>query len=315
MIHTLAINKHNEIRTNLPIEEILEGDFQWSWIDFDQPIDDEIEKLHHPFRFHPLSIEDCLHNLQRPKIDYFETYTFFVTHCLNPKTIKKDELNIFLGKNFIVTFHHHASIEVNAVKEMLTREDVATWTQYTVLYQLLDHLVDNYFPIVYDIEDSLAEIDENPTKKTMEALLDELFSTRHQLLSLRHTVVPMKDIVHQMINSEKIAALLTKKEYYSDIYDHLLKISELVESNRELTTDIRDSYLSYNSHHSNRIMQILTVITTIFMPLSFLAGLYGMNFVNMPELQWKYGYFLLLFIMASIGIGMFILFKRKGWFK
>lgn len=315
MIHTLAINKHNEIRTNLPIEEILEGDLQWSWIDFDQPIDGEIEKLHNPFRFHPLSIEDCLHNLQRPKIDYFETYTFFVTHCLNPKTIKKDELNIFLGKNFIVTFHHHASIEVNAVKEMLTREDVATWTQYTVLYQLLDHLVDNYFPIVYDIEDSLAEIDENPTKKTMEALLDELFSTRHQLLSLRHTVVPMKDIVHQMINNEKIAALLTKKEYYSDIYDHLLKISELVESNRELTTDIRDSYLSYNSHHSNRIMQILTVITTIFMPLSFLAGLYGMNFVNMPELQWKYGYFLLLFIMASIGIGMFILFKRKGWFK
>ena len=103
--------------------------------------------------------------------------------------------------------------------------------------------------------------------------------------------------------------------YKRQIYDHLLKISELIESNRELTTDIRDSYLSYNSHHSNRIMQILTVITTIFMPLSFLAGLYGMNFLNMPELHWKYGYFLLLFVMVSIGVGMFILFKRKGWFK
>jgi len=315
MIHSLAINKKKQLLTDHSVEDLVAGDYEWFWVDFDQPIDEEIEKLHHPFNFHPLSIEDCLHNLQRPKIDYFETYTFFVTHCLNPKTVKKDELNIFLGKNFVVTFHHHASVEVNAVKEMLLKEETAAWTQYTVLYQLLDHLVDNYFPIVYQIEDSLAEIDENPTNKTMEALLDELFSTRHQLLSLRHTVVPMKDLLHQMINTEKLAALLMKREYYSDIYDHLLKISELIESNRELTTDIRDSYLSYNSHHSNRIMQILTVITTIFMPLSFLAGLYGMNFLNMPELHWKYGYFLLLFVMVSIGVGMFILFKRKGWFK
>ncbi|WP_400246283.1 magnesium/cobalt transporter CorA [Niallia sp. JL1B1071] len=315
MIHSLAITKNNELISNLTIEEILDGDYKWFWVDFDQPIDKEIEKLHHPFEFHPLSIEDCLHNLQRPKIDYFDSYTFFVTHCLNPKTIKKDELNIFLGENFIVTFHHHASVEVNAVNEMLASDAIGTWTQYTVLYQLLDHLVDNYFPIVYEIEDSLAEIDENPDKKTMEALLDELFSTRHQLLSLRHTVVPMKDLVYKMINTDKLSALLMKREYYSDIYDHLLKISELIESNRELTTDIRDSYLSYNSHHSNRIMQILTVITTIFMPLSFLAGLYGMNFINIPELHWKYGYFGLLFLMAIIVIGMFILFKRKGWFK
>ncbi|WP_312099163.1 magnesium/cobalt transporter CorA [Niallia sp.] len=315
MIHSLAITKNNQLIPDLSIEEILDGDYKWFWVDFDQPTDKEIEKLRHPFAFHPLSIEDCLHNLQRPKIDYFETYTFFVTHCLNPKTVKKDELNIFLGENFIATFHLHASVEVNAVKKLLTNEDIGTWTQYTVLYQLLDHLVDNYFPIVYEIEDSLAEIDENPTNKTMEVLLDELFSTRHHLLSLRQSVVPMKDLVYKMINNEKLAALLMKREYYSDIYDHLLKISELIESNRELTTDIRDSYLSYNSHHSNRIMQILTVITTIFMPLSFLAGLYGMNFVNMPELQWKYGYFILLFLMASIGIGMFILFRRKGWFK
>lgn len=159
MIHSLAINKKKQLLADLAVEELVAGDYEWFWVDFDQPIDEEIEKLHQPFMFHPLSIEDCLHNLQRPKIDYFETYTFFVTHCLNPKTVKKNELNIFLGENFIVTFHHHASVEVNAVKEMLLKEEAATWTQYTVLYQLLDHLVDNYFPIVYEIEDSLAEID------------------------------------------------------------------------------------------------------------------------------------------------------------
>lgn len=97
MIHSLAINKEKQLLTNLSVEELVAGDYEWFWVDFDQPIDEEIEKLHHPFNFHPLSIEDCLHNLQRPKIDYFETYTFFVTHCLNPKTVKKDELNIFWG--------------------------------------------------------------------------------------------------------------------------------------------------------------------------------------------------------------------------
>lgn len=316
MIHTIAITPEKQLMSNLSIDEVIKGDYSWFWIDFDQPSNQEIEYLRHPLDFHPLSIEDCLHNLQRPKIDYFETYTFFVTHSLNPLTVKKNELNIFVGKNFIVTFHDHESSVVHSVKETFKKEaSLSDWTQYSILYQLLDRLVDNYFPIVYQIEDSLAEIDDNPSKQTMEVLLDELFGTRHQLLSLRHTVVPMKDLIYQLMNTEKLAGVMTKKEYYSDIYDHLLKLSELIESNRELTTDIRDSYISYNSHHSNRIMQILTVITTIFMPLSFLAGLYGMNFLNMPELQWKYGYFILLFIMVSIAISMFILFKRKGWFK
>ena len=316
MIQTLAITKDNHLIDHLSLEEVLQGEFAWFWIDFNQPSNNEIDYLLHPLDFHPLSIEDCLHNLQRPKIDYFETYTFFVTHCLDPLTVKKDELNIFVGENYIVTFHQHNSDVVHVVKEKLKNEtDFTNWSHFSILYHLLDQLVDNYFPIVYKIEDALAEIDDNPSNKNMEILLDELFGIRHQLLSLRHTVVPMKELIHQLMNTEKLAGVKNKREYYSDIYDHLLKLTELIESSRELTTDIRDSYLSYNSHHSNRIMQILTVITTIFMPLSFLAGLYGMNFLNMPELQWKYGYFLLLFLMFSIGIGMFILFKRKGWFK
>ncbi|HWJ77768.1 MAG TPA: magnesium/cobalt transporter CorA [Niallia sp.] len=316
MIQTIAITQDNQLITKLSIEEILQGSFKWFWIDFKEPNNQEIEYLRNPLGFHPLSIEDCLHNLQRPKIDFFDEYTFFVTHCLNPLTVKKDELNIFIGENYVVTFHHHDSVVVQTVRDKLKKEtDLSKWSQYSILYQLLDHLVDNYFPIVYQIEDSLAQIDDNPSNQTMKVLLDDLFKIRHQLLSLRHTVVPMKELIYQLMNTERLVGITIKREYYSDIYDHLLKLSELIESNRELTTDIRDSYISYNSHHSNRIMQILTVITTIFMPLSFLAGLYGMNFLYMPELHWKYGYFILLFFMLVISFSMFFLFKRKGWFK
>ncbi|KAB7666875.1 magnesium/cobalt transporter CorA [Bacillus sp. B1-b2] len=315
MIHTLAITFDNQLIEHLPIEELVRGNYAWYWIDFDQATTHEIDYLYHPLEFHPLSIEDCLHNLQRPKIDYFDTYTFFVTHSLTPSNGDKGELNLFVGENYIVTFHQEPSTVTERVKAKLSNESVSNWTQYSILYHLLDQLVDDYFPIMYRIEDSLAEIDDNPTNRTMEKLLDELFGTRHKLLSLRHSVVPMKDLIHAIMNTEKLSDGTIKREYYSDIYDHLLKLAELIESNRELTTDIRDSYISYNSHHSNRVMQILTVITTIFMPLSFLAGLYGMNFLHMPELHWKYGYFILLFIMATIAISMFILFKRKGWFK
>ncbi|MCE4051101.1 MULTISPECIES: magnesium/cobalt transporter CorA [Bacillaceae] len=316
MIDIIALTKQNTLETGLTMEDLQEGNYEWYWIDFNSPVDSEIEYLREPLQFHPLSIEDCLHNLQRPKIDYFDEYTFLVTHSLEAKTYAKEELNLFIGDNYIVSFHKEPSIEVQFVaKKLLGEKKPAKWSQFTVLYELLDRLVDNYIPIIYEIEDFLNEIDENPENKSMEVLLDDLYETRHRLLSVRHTVVPMRDLLYTLLNTKRLTAVSNKREYYSDIYDHLLKLAEVIESNREMTADIRDSYLSYNAHQSNRIMQILTVITTIFMPLSFLAGLYGMNFRYMPELNWKYGYFSLLGTMVLIACCMFLYFKRKGWFK
>jgi magnesium transporter len=176
-------------------------------------------------------------------------------------------------------------------------------------------MVDNYFPLVYKIEDTLSELDENSKGRSMEILLEDLFDTRHDLLSLRHTITPMRDLVYRIINSQRLEELQERKEYFSDIHDHLLKLSEMIEANRELTQDIRDSYISINSHESNHVMKVLTVITTIFMPLTFIAGIYGMNFRFMPELSWKYGYFGALGFMFLVGSWMSLWFKKKGWFK
>ena len=121
--------------------------------------------------------------------------------------------------------------------------------------------------------------------------------------------------MYRMLNSQRLPGIEQNKAYFLDIYDHLLKLSELIEANREITADIRDSYLSYNSHQTNRVMKVLTVFTSIFMPLTFIVGIYGMNFENMPELKWQYGYFGVMILMTVIGMGMYIGFRKKGWFK
>ncbi|MEH7305373.1 magnesium/cobalt transporter CorA [Neobacillus drentensis] len=316
MIRTMAVNQTYQLMRDLSIEELMNGDLIWYWVDFYNPTTEEIEFLRTPLNFHPLAIEDCINHLQRPKLDYYEDYTFFVTQALNQQTFTREEIDFFLGKNYIITFHYKPSAEIDEVwKRFDQSTSINRWDPSHVLYIILDKMVDNYFPLVYQIEDMLNEIDENSKGRTMEALLEDLFDTRHHLLSLRHTITPMRDLVYRILNSERMTYINGKKEYFSDIHDHLLKLTEMIEANRELTTDIRDSYISLNSHQTNHVMKVLTVITTIFMPLSFIAGLYGMNFHYMPGLSWKYGFFATLILMVLVAIGMALWFKKKGWFK
>src|SRR5690606_24392168 len=316
MIRITAITDNHERLTNVPISEVRKNDWKWYWIDFNCPSETEMEELSRTLQFHPLAIEDCIHVLQRPKLDFYDSNTFFVSHSLSGNTMEKEEINMFLGENYIVTFHLKESSEVNEVWNRLKASDmIQNWDPSLVLYHIIDKLVDNYFPIIYHLEDTLKEIEENSNEKSMEELLDELFETRHHLLTLRHTVTPMRDLVYRIINSHRFEFLQHRIEYFHDIHDHLLRLTEKIDANRELTADIRDSYLSLNSHQTNKVMRILTVITTIFMPLTFIAGIYGMNFTYMPELTYKYGYFVIQAIMIVIGIGMFIWFKRKGWFR
>ena len=316
MIRTIAINKSNQLERNIPIESLQSNDYLWYWIDFDQPDEEETLKLREPLQFHPLAIEDCLYRLQRPKLDYYEDHTFFVTYSINPITLVKEELNLFICNSYIVTYHHLHSEEVNKIWLNFHNDlHLEEWDTYKILHRIMDELVDNYFPINYKIEDTLNSIEDNSQNESMETLLEKLFAARHNLLSLRQVVAPMRDLLYRMLNSQRLPGIEQHKAYFLDIYDHLLKLSELIEANREITADIRDSYLSYNSHQTNRVMKVLTVFTSIFMPLTFIVGIYGMNFENMPELKWQNGYFGVMILMTVIGMGMYIWFRKKGWFK
>ncbi|MEK3820022.1 magnesium/cobalt transporter CorA [Cytobacillus sp. FSL W8-0315] len=318
MIRIQAVNKKDELQKDITFERLKAEweSYKWFWVDFDQPNEEETAELDKTFHFHPLAIEDCVVKLQRPKMDYYEDYSFFVTHSLNHINEDKQEINFFIGSNYIVSYHHELSKEMNDVWERLSQsKKINKWDPYLVMYHIIDKIVDNYFPIVYHLEDRLSLIEDNPNDETMEELLEKLFDIRYHLLQIRYTVIPMRDLIYRVINSHRLKGVKERYEYFADIHDHLLKLTEMIDENRELTTDIRDSYLSINSHQTNRVMRVLTVITTIFMPLTFIAGIYGMNFENMPELTWKYGYFETLFLMFIIALGMFWWFKKKGWFR
>jgi magnesium transporter len=315
MIRTMAFTTQNELLINLPLE-LLDGEkIVWYWVDLQAPSDMEKNVLSEFFHFHPLAIEDCFHSLQRPKLDYYDGYNFFVFHSLHKNTFERREVDVFLSKKYIVTYHDEILPEMDLAWNRVLQQK-SSWKDGTIyaFYEMLDKLVDEYFPIVYQLEDELNDVDSKDKGKRLELLINQIFDIRSRLLKLRRAVFPMRDLLYRLLNSTHIEMSSDQRSHFEDIYDHLLKLAEMIEANRELTSDIRDNYLSINANRTNSTMMVLTVITTIFMPLTFIAGIYGMNFEYMPELSWKYGYFAVLGFMAVLGLSMYFWFRHKGWF-
>lgn len=315
MIRTMAITHDKKIRFDVPFEQLDAPDVSWYWVDFNAPTDEEAALLETRFHFHHLAVEDCYYGLQRPKLDHYEDVHFFVLHAINSVTLGAEEVDLFVSDKFVVTFHYAELREMDeAWKKLAGQEKAVSRGPLYAAYVVMDKLIDHYFPGLYQIEDQLNQIENRTAPTSIQKLMDQVFAIRSDLLKLRGTIVPMRDLLYRVLNSDRIEGLKPQLVYFKDVYDHLLKLSEMIDSNREITSEMRDSYLSINSNRMNTIMKTLTVITTIFMPLTFLAGIYGMNFEYMPELTWRYGYFGVLFVMLCIGLGMYVWFKRKGWF-
>ena len=315
LVHILAVTKDSELLLDVSLDRLSEKDISWYWVDFETPNDEEVRLLRSHFRFDDLAINDCLSSLERPKVSFYDTYNFFVMNTLNQGTYGSEEVDIFVSEGYVVSFHNSKLQEINDVRQKII-EDKSVWGKDTmyVLYLLLDKIVDQYFPAVFQIEDQLDQIDIRAENSRLHDLIDQVFSIRADLLKIRRCINLMKDLLYRMLNSEHLESLRHNKRHFADIYDHLLKLSDTIESNREVTADMRDSYMSINSHRSNSIMTVLTVITSVFIPLTFIVGVYGMNFEYMPELGWRYGYFIICGIMVAIGTLMVFWFKRKGWF-
>ncbi|ETT88636.1 magnesium/cobalt transporter CorA [Viridibacillus sp. FSL R5-0477] len=315
MIRTLGITNNQELKINFPLEELRNNPFEWYWVDFDEPTVEEELLLDTFFHFHPLAIEDCLMRLQRPKLDYYDDYQFLVAHKLNEETFEAEEVNMFVSEKFIVTFHKSPVPEFDIVRSRI-HDQPQYWESGAIFvaYQAIDKIVDSYFPMVYNIEDHLNTIEDELNYQSNTKSMRYVFDLRSDLLHIRRTILPMRDLLYRILNSERFTLIKSERAYFVDIHDHLIKLTEMVESNRELTADMRDSHMSMNASRMNGIMMILTIISSIFIPLTFIAGVYGMNFENMPELHWHYSYFIVLAIMLIIAISMLVWFKYKGWF-
>ncbi|MBP2000868.1 magnesium transporter [Paenibacillus shirakamiensis] len=319
MIRTLGITYEHKVEHDVPLDQLMNGQYAWIWADFMAPTPEESHLLDTLFHFHPLAIEDCLHVLQRPKLDFYDDYQFMVVHSLDALTLDTVEVDLFVGHHYLVTYHHKDLPEVNSAWEKVVRRanERRIWARgpMSAAYLVIDDLVDLYFPCVFSIEDELDELEKKGSRESVEDLMNQVFDLRSRLLKLRRTIVPMRDLMYRVVNSEHIQGDKEPRAYFADIYDHLLKLTDMIEADREMTADLRDSYISLNSNRMNSIMKTLTVITTIFMPLTLIAGIYGMNFVNMPELGLKYGYFFVIGGMIVLTVAMIMWFNRRGWFK
>jgi magnesium transporter len=218
MIRTIAVTEDLQLLRDAPLSRLSGSDIKWFWVDFESPTEDEALLLSTHFNFHPLAIEDCLHLLQRPKLDYYEGYDFFVLHTLNQKTLAPEELDIFLGHNFIVSFHSLQSLEVEMVRQRLYSDESSLdkGSKY-VFYQLMDKIVDEYFPSIYQIEDNLNELE---TKEAEDNLIEDVYGIRSQLLKLRRTIFPMRELMYRILNSERLIIPMDDRVYFMDIYDH-----------------------------------------------------------------------------------------------
>jgi len=311
MIFTYAITQENQLIKDVKIEDLRSDRFKFYWVDFEEPTDEETKLLSEFFHFHPLAIEDCLHFIQRPNMNYYDGVLFFVLHSLG-NTMRCEEIDVFVGENYVVSFHKEKDQAIDMVKQKLFASmEMEKVGPLYVLHSIIDELVDCYFPILHQIEDKLNEYEER--EASSKKIIEEVYEIRRDLIRLRKTIIPMRDLLYRMINSKRIQDTKQIHHYFSDIYDHLMKLTDMAASNQDVTSDMRENYMSVQSNRMNSIMMTLTVITTIFMPLTFIVGVYGMNFDHIPELHWKYGYFIILGVMAIIVTVMIFWFYKKGW--
>jgi len=280
---------------------------------------DLMEKIGNHFGIHPLVIEDILNTGQRPKMDDLEDYLFVVLKMLDynkeDDEINAEQISIILGQNFVISFQEKEGDVFEPIRERIRKNKgrIRKMGADYLAYTLLDSVVDNYFTILEKIGERIEfleeELVENPSTQT----LQEIHRLKRELIFLRKSIWPLREVISELDRGESPLIKETTGIYLRDVYDHTIQVIDTVETFRDMISGILDVYLSSISNKMNEVMKVLTIIATIFIPLTFLAGIYGMNFRYMPELEWHRGYFAILFLMVIIGIGLVIYFRKKKW--
>ncbi len=283
---------------------------------------DVIEKLRELFNLHPLALEDVMNAYQRPKAEEYGDIAFLIMHMarINDKRLVIEQMSVFMGRNFVLTFQDRPGDCLNPLRERIRRgtgrQIRSAGTDY-LTYSLLDSVVDSYFPVLEHYGEWIDRLEDEVIFKPVRATIERIHLIKRKLNRLRHAIWPMREMISGF--SARIHGVTDQTRLYlRDCADHQMQILDLMETDRERASSLIDIYLSSISNRMNEIMKVLTIITTIFIPLSFISGVYGMNFDtsspwNMPELHWHYGYPIVLSIMALIALCLVIYFKKRGW--
>jgi magnesium transporter len=289
------------------------------WLNFNSLNRDWVEMAGEHFNIHPLFREDILHTGQRPKLDEGEDYLFLVANMLGysaeSNEVLSEQVSFVFNQQYLLTFQEKEGDIFDPIRLRIEvgkgriRKGSADYLAYT----LLDVIVDQFYIILEQIGNKIETLESQVVQEPSMSLLQEINKHKRDLIFIRKNIWPLREVLNGLMRSEQVIISKTTRFYVKDIYDHTIQIMDSLDTYREMLSSILDIYMSSTSNKLNNVMKTLTIIATIFIPLTFLVGVYGMNFQYMPELEWKYGYFLVWGIMVATTAGLLVYFKRKGW--
>ena len=322
MIRIFTLSKQTQ-RLETPsmqdIPNLLKDRSRMFWADLEEPTDEEAGVLNGLLGFHPLAVEDCIHDSHSPKLDDYGEYVFLVLHGVDfsqsEECFSTTELNIFIGHNFVVTYHKQ-----NLKSLFDTRGKVVKNAEHLLrspawlLHTILDVLVDNYAPAMEQFDQRVNKVEADVFGTDADRAINDIMKLKREVLHLRRIIVPQREILNRL--SHECGEFIAQDHYiyFRDIYDHLSRISETADIYRDIITGILDAYLLLTSNRLNQVMKTLTIIATIMMPLTVITGVYGMNFEYIPELHTQYGYYITVGVMVALVVVMLFMFKKKQWF-
>ena len=298
-----------------------------SWINVDGLGDPEfIKRLGQHFRIHPLALEDIFNIGQRPKVDEYDRQLFIVLDMgyeNKEGEVVFEQVCVVLSEQFVITIQEEDSGDVfNPVRQRLRDGggNARFMKSDYLAYALIDAVIDQYFPIIESLGESMEDLQETLLDQPTRERLRELHEFKRLIARIRRAIWPQREVLGRLMRDETGLVAARTKPFFRDCYDHTVIMVDILETFREATRNIMDIYLSSISIRTNEVMRVLTVISSIFIPLTFIAGVYGMNFdpklspFNMPELEWPFGYLFAICLMLAVAIGMIVFFKRKKWF-
>lgn len=291
-----------------------------TWINIDGLHEvDVVEKIGKNFELHPLVLEDIVHTEQRPKMDDFENYIFIITKMLSydeeQHQLIAEQFSLILGPNYVITFQERVGDVFEPVRDRLRKGKgrIRKRPPDYLAYALIDAIVDNYFVVLEKMGEQVESLEEelvtNPTPETLQTI----HHLKRELIFLRKSVWPLRELIGGLERGE--SSIIDEKTtvYLRDVYDHTIQVIDTVETLRDMVSGMLDIYLSSLSNRMNEVMKVLTIIATLFIPMTFIAGIYGMNFELMPELKWRWGYPLVWVVIVAIAVVMLFYFRRKKW--
>ncbi len=280
---------------------------------------DTIEKIGESFDLHPLVIEDIVNTDQRIKVEDFGNYIFVVLKMFfydeNKNEIKAEQISLILGSNFVISFQEEESDIFKPIRERIrngkgrARKLGADY----LAYSLLDAIVDHYFVILEKLGERVEDLEDELVTRPEPKILEEIHRLRREMIFLRKSVWPLREIIACLERGETSLIQKSTEIYLRDVYDHTIQVMDAVETYRDMLAGMLETYLSSISNKMNEVMKVLTIIATIFIPLTFIVGIYGMNFRFMPELEWRWSYLIIWAIMIVVAVFMIFYFKRKKW--